>query len=355
MHFLSIVATVLTSTAIAARGSPLPPSTLHQRATVKLHILTGAPEPCTPAQVASIKAGIKDAQAMATNANQVLFVKNAAKSTALRSLFGQAVNPSAIGKRFQAVINMGTPDEITSLDSVQNSEEDVTITCVPASNPKSQKAVANTVNIGTKSATFAPNGATVNVIRFTPSGLQNTESFTAAAARLRTNPKDTTLAFDITNPKIPLPCFAFTMIHEVQHSVPLLGGLQHFVDEKTPDGEKAYGITQIQTVLTDAQKIINPQNYAYFAIFAKSNPEFFSPTCVNAQLGGEEPKPRSLNLRRSLFSGLTKSKAAPAPVVSAVPAKGAPLTAAAATCAIQSTIPGVDTIPFLDFDGTVDL
>ncbi|KAJ7140624.1 hypothetical protein C8R44DRAFT_866331 [Mycena epipterygia] len=354
MHFLSIIATVLTSTTIAARALPFPPSTLHQRAAPKLHILTGSPEPCTPAEVAAIKAGIKDAQAMATNANQVLFVKNAAKSAGLRALFGQAVNPSALGKRFQLVINLGTPDEITSLDSVQNSAEDVTITCVPASNPKSQQAVANTVNIGIPSS-FSKN-PTVNLIRFTPSGLKNTESFTAAAARLSKNPKDTTLAFDTTDPKIPLPCFAFTMIHEVQHSVPLLGGLQHFVDEKTPDDKKAYGISVIQTVLTDAQKIINPQNYAYFAMFAKSNPEFFSPTCVEAQLGGEEPTSRSLKILRSFFSGLTNSKAAPAPVVSAAPTKGAStLTTAAATCAIQTTIPGVDTIPFLDFDGTVGL
>ncbi|KAJ6611439.1 hypothetical protein B0H10DRAFT_368320 [Mycena sp. CBHHK59/15] len=173
MHFFSIVATALISTAIAARGSPLPPSTLHQRAAVKFHILTGGEEACDPTQVAAIKAGITDAKAMANVALTTLKGKDMNKSNGFFWLFGgSSVSATEIADRFQFVNNLGTPDEVTSLDAFENSQQDVVFTCIPASNPKAGAAYANTVNIG--KLTKSSNGVvpTVNLMRFGTFGLK---------------------------------------------------------------------------------------------------------------------------------------------------------------------------------------
>ncbi|KAJ6549511.1 hypothetical protein B0H10DRAFT_2242838 [Mycena sp. CBHHK59/15] len=300
MHFFSIVATALISTAIAARGSPLPPSTLHQRAAV-----------------AAIKAGITDAKAMANVALTTLKGKDMNKSNGFFWLFGgSSVSATEIADRFQFVNNLGTPDEVTSLQ------------------PEGGAAYANTVNIG--KLTKSSNGVvpTVNLMRFGTFGLKpeflwNTESFTAAAARLKAGGNVATSAFQFEG-QTPLPFIAFTLVHEVQHCTPMLDGKEenHFVDQKVPEGKPAYGIGQVA-----------------------SNPEFFDADCViGEQLGGVA---RSLDLfrglqLRSLFGGVTKSKAAPVIKPAAAPVAkpvAAPVAKPVASPAVQHAANPVPAAP----------
>lgn len=60
---------------------------------------------------------------------------------------------------------------------------------------------------------------------------------------------------------------AFTIIHEAQHSDPIVGKELHLADERTFDDKPATGLFQIQTELADKKKQLNPQNYAFFALF----------------------------------------------------------------------------------------
>ncbi|KAJ7362452.1 hypothetical protein DFH08DRAFT_840924 [Mycena albidolilacea] len=319
MHFLIIAATTLISSGLVVRGSPLPPSTLEQRAAVKFHVLTdaeGAAEGCSKDQIAQIKEGIADAKKLADVAISVLQVPKMEQSNGFFLLFGGSQNakPNEIIKRFQFVKKLATPDEVASTDAFENSKTDVTFTCVPATDPKASEANANVANIGR--ATGGGAAPTVNLIRLTPTGLGNTATFTEAAAKLTASGKiqDAFLLGKAPNGKrVAMPFMAFTLVHEIQHVDAMMDNptIDHFVDEKTGLGETATGLQQVQLQLSDSKKKRNPQNYSFFALYAKSNPEFFSPECfigTTPPLGAKAR--RSLGLRiRELFERVTKAKA----------------------------------------------
>ncbi|KAJ6526408.1 hypothetical protein B0H19DRAFT_1275764 [Mycena capillaripes] len=290
MHFFSITATILISTAIAARGSPLP---LQARA-VNFHILTPPTDGTTPTpgttdaevcsadQVSAIQAAIVDAMNMANVAIQVLGVAGVEKSNGFFWLFGgaTAATPNEISRRFGFVNNLGTPDLITSTAPFVNSPTDLIFTCVPGST----KFYAQTVNLNrpTKSNT----NPTLNLIRFGPNSLANPESFVDAATRITTS-GDISQGFPLSASGVPLPPIAFTLVHEVQHADLLLENLpvDHFADQLGPNGKAAYGFNQLQ-LMDQSQKKLNPQNYAYFSLLAQSNPEFFAPDCfIGGPLG----------------------------------------------------------------------
>ncbi|KAF7336919.1 hypothetical protein MVEN_02128300 [Mycena venus] len=281
MYRLWFTALIAVYTAVA-----LVPS--YTRAAVKIHILAGSPpnpptgtfndEVCTQAQADTIRAGITDAKNMANVAINVLKPTDMNKSNGFYWLFGgSTVSAAFVSKRFAFVNNLGTPDTITSTAPFQNSATDLIFTCIPASAPKSEEAYANTLNIGKKTTSGVVSN--LNLIRFSPSGLANTESFVTAAARIRAS-GNIASAFPMINAK-PSPPLAFTLVHEVQHSNPLLDNPEtdHFIDQKDFDNKRAYGFNQIQAKLDANLKRLNPQNYAFFGLLAQSNPEYFLPNC----------------------------------------------------------------------------
>ncbi|KAK6991782.1 hypothetical protein R3P38DRAFT_3090901, partial [Favolaschia claudopus] len=277
------------SLALSARATPIPSSDLLPRAGVKFHILSGTPpatltgsvedEKCTPAQVTAIKAGIVDAKKMADVAIKVLKPKDMNKSNGFFWIFGGSqVSAAEITKKYDFVNKLDTPDEITTTVGLEDSQTDLIFTCVPTGAAKAADAYANTVNVGRKTA--GSNGVpTLNLIRLTQNSLANSESFVASAARVKAS-GDIKTSFPVTG-GIPTPPLAFTLIHEVQHSDPLMDNavIDHLVDVKGSDLKRAYGFGQIQNKLDASQKKLNPQNYAFFALLAESNPEFFAPDC----------------------------------------------------------------------------
>ncbi|KAJ7155290.1 hypothetical protein C8R46DRAFT_1356504 [Mycena filopes] len=259
-------------------GSPLPPSSV--QGPLRFHILTTGEEGCSAAQVTFLKAGVTDARNLADVTMKVLKTTNAITSTnGFYWLFGgegSVTTPADIIQRFKFVKNLQTPDEVTSLDAFQNSGTDVTFTCVPANAKKSGHAYANTVNIGreTKGSDGTP---TVNLIRFTPHALANSDSFTQAAEKVEAS-GNITSAFTYDK-KVPQPLAAFTLIHEVQHCDALLGDplANHLADQKF-NGTSATGLKAVQS-LDPKLKKLNPQNYAWFALYAGTKPDVFSESC----------------------------------------------------------------------------
>ncbi|KAJ7192461.1 hypothetical protein GGX14DRAFT_595797 [Mycena pura] len=297
MHFFSVAASLAISTALAARGSPS--RSLLQARTVAVHILTPPTdgttpaagtidaEVCSSAQVTAIKNGITDARNMATFAIQVLGVENMQKSNGFFWLFGgdgSTATPDGVAERFKFVLNLNDPDLITSTKPYENSATDLIFTCIPGT----AKLYANTVNVNRP--TTSNTAPTLNLIRLSSLGLANTESYVDAAQRITTS-GDISQAFPVSN-GVPQPPIAFTLVHEVQHADPLLDNPQvnHFADQLGADGKRAYGIKQVQQMSPNLKKL-NPQNYAFFALLAQSNSEFFDPQkCyVGEQLGSRAP------------------------------------------------------------------
>lgn len=92
MHFFSIAAATFISTALAVRGSPLPPFafnvTTHKRAAVQFHVVTDGPEACTEEQITAINNGIIDAKKLADIAIKVMQVKGMTASNGFFHFFG---------------------------------------------------------------------------------------------------------------------------------------------------------------------------------------------------------------------------------------------------------------------------
>ncbi|KAJ7625847.1 hypothetical protein FB45DRAFT_1005139 [Roridomyces roridus] len=291
MHFLSLTATALICTAVLVRGSPLPLITLESRAGVKFHILTAGPESCNAAQTAAIKAGIVDTKLMASVALKTLTNAGVEGSEGYKSFFGSAPLAS-IQERFGFVNQLGTPDEITSLDGVQGSQTDLVFTCL-ANDPKAN-VIANTRNIGR--LTKADKGVlpTDNRIRFSPRTTSVTDTLTEFAARLIANGNKFQKSIfklgkleetDPDDSALPIPPMAFILCP--------VGADKHLVDLKDHQGVKADGVRQVQVGLDDDKKAQNPQNYAFFALFAQAQPEAFTSGCPAT----EDSQP--LGVRRS--------------------------------------------------------
>ncbi|KAJ7677796.1 hypothetical protein DFH06DRAFT_1465678 [Mycena polygramma] len=318
MHILFFALTALVSTTLLVHGSPLPPSILQSRsAKPKTHILTQGTEGCTPAQVAHIKAGIVDAKNLADVALRVLKGKDITKSNGFFHLFGGSSHTTAaeVSKRFGFVKNIEVPDEVTSTDPFKNSATDLTFTCIPPTDPKAGKANANVAVIGhkTKEQDEVPD---VNLMRFGPNGLSNTGLFAAAAAAHRESGLRSVFPFV---EEIPQPFLAFTIIHEVQHCDPLHGGdtTAHLKDQKifdfdTDEKKPATGLPEVQS-LDQSLKKLNPQNYAWFGLFAASKPEWFTSFCPI--------RPDQPLFRRGLLAAKPAKPVAVKPVAAKPPAK----------------------------------
>ncbi|KAJ7608396.1 hypothetical protein FB45DRAFT_1039731 [Roridomyces roridus] len=333
MHFISFAASVLLSTAIVARGSPIP---LDRRAGVTFHILTAGDEACDDGQVAAIKAAITDAKLMASGALEALAVQGVQKSNGYKHLLGDAPVAS-VKERFNFVNNLDIPATVTSLDAFRGKTNDLVFTGIPATAAKSGVAYANTVNIG--HPTKQDNGVnpTVNLIRFAPAGLAAHESFKVAAAKIKAAGGEMKANAFQTFGKIPAPPTAFILVHEVQHSFPMFGNDEekHLADQHTAAGKAATGINQVQT-LTDAQKPLNPQNYTFFALYvchSSSRPlprrarNFSRPVASSLVLNWEVSRAPSLVLR-SLVERVIKAKpTATAPVKASKPAAVKPSAA----------------------------
>ncbi|KAJ7457725.1 hypothetical protein FB451DRAFT_1406598 [Mycena latifolia] len=297
MHFFSIAATTIVSATIAARGSPLPPSTLHQRAATKLHILTTGAEACDAAAVKNIKDGVADAKKLAAQAIKKLKVKDMQSSNGFFQLF--------------------------------------------ASHPKANEAYANTKNnqkLPTPAGGEAPEP--VNLIRFTPRGLQNTESSEESITRIKASNDIGSSAFPLDG-EFPLPFLAFTIIHEAQHSIPLVDGVgNQLKDQVDFEGERAYGLQQVQN-MDPAKKPQNPQNFAWFALLSVAKPDLFTAACKidGSKIGAKTT--RSLDIFRSLVARVTKSKPKAKVAVKApakkVPAKALPKPAASKKVPTKAT------------------
>ncbi|KAF7292092.1 hypothetical protein MIND_01235600 [Mycena indigotica] len=257
---------------------------------VSVHILAGTPpdppngnfddEKCSPAQVTAIRNGIADARNMAAGAIELLKPKDMKKSNGFFWIFGgSTVDPAVIAKHFSFVLRLGTANEIMSTEDYKNSKTDLIFTCIPPTAPKATSVYANTQNIGRQKSVL-------NLIRLSPLGLANTESYTVAAARVKALGK---IEAGFPNKQVgtvsgPVPPIAFTIVHEVQHAHPLMDdpGRDFLVDEKVLDAQgvlrRAYGFQQIMQ-LDLPKKQRNPQNFAFFAMLAASNPEIFAPNC----------------------------------------------------------------------------
>jgi hypothetical protein len=69
--------------------------------------------------------------------------------------------------------------------------------------------------------------------------------------------------------EFPLPFLAFSIIHELQHSIPLVDGVANQLKDQVDfEGERAYGLQQVQE-MDPAKKPENPQNYAWFALLVR--------------------------------------------------------------------------------------
>ncbi|KAF7292094.1 SRR1 domain-containing protein [Mycena indigotica] len=285
---------------------------------VGVHILTGPPtntgtfddERCSSDQVANIRNGIIEAQEMADAAIELLKPKDMNKSNGFFWIFGgSTVDPAFIIKHFTFVKKLGTPDEIRATGKFEGSRTDLIFTCIPARLPKAAAVYANTISVGRRMPSTG--GVPVlNLIRLSPVALANPESYSTAASRIRGsgNIKDGFPLVDFgALGKKPVPPLAFTIIHEVQHSDPLADDpiLDHLVDVRGSSGNRAYGFTQIMHELTVDEKRRNPQNYAFFALLAQSNPEIFAPDCyfgdaplsltpIAGQRDGETEQPLSV-------------------------------------------------------------
>ncbi|KAJ7661747.1 hypothetical protein B0H17DRAFT_1212145 [Mycena rosella] len=274
-------------------GSPLPPATFQRRAGLNFHILTAGAEACDDTQVKTITAGIADAKKLANVAITTLKGDKMENSNGFIHLFGKnLVTPAAISKRFAIVEKLEQPAKVTSLDAFQQSQNDVVFTCIPESDPKAKQAYANVANLGKKTKGTAET-PTVNLIRLTPKGIANPESFTEAAARIKAGTNVGLTAFKLDSDGNGLPSLAFTLVHEVQHCIAMLGGEKHFKDQKAAGGNtNAVGINQVQ-LMPEATKQKNPQNYAWFALLVRGcQPRIFDADCAfGEKLGGVPAKP----------------------------------------------------------------
>ncbi|KAF7292099.1 hypothetical protein MIND_01236400 [Mycena indigotica] len=315
---------------------------------VNIHILAGTPpnplngnfddEKCSPAQVTAIRNGIVDARNMATGAIALLKPKDMNKSNGFFWIFGgSTVDPAIITKHFSFVLRLGTADEITSTKKYENSKTDLIFTCIPPTAPKATSAYANTQNIGRQKSVL-------NLIRLSPTGLANTESYTVAAARVKASGQiqDGFPVKQVGTLSVPAPPLAFTIVHEVQHADPLMDNpaTDHLVDEKGGTGARAYGFQQIMHELSKDQKARNPQNYAFFGLLAASNPELFVPNCYI----GDAP----LSLAPLLIAGRLRMQTPLGPDTCHTTVPGA----CAACKKIIKGIPGDVKLPNFDPDST---
>ncbi|KAF7292091.1 hypothetical protein MIND_01235500 [Mycena indigotica] len=322
---------------------------------VHVHILAGTPpnpphgnfddEKCSPAQVTAIRNGITDARNMAAGAIALLTPKDMNKSNGFFWIFGgSTVNPALITKHFSFVLKLGAPDEIASTKMYEGSKTDLIFTCIPPTAPKAAAAYANTINVGRMKEVL-------NLIRLSPTGLANLESYTVAAARIHASGQITD-GFPVmqvgTFGQVPAPPLAFTIVHEVQHSDPLLDDptLDHLIDERGGSGNRAYGFQQIMHELSLEQKKRNPQNYAFFGLLAQSNPELFVPNCYigDAPLSGT---PLSIAGRIGMPPPVGQMPMAPDTCHTKVPG------ACAACKKIIKGIPGDVRLPNFDPDSSI--
>jgi hypothetical protein len=106
--------------------------------------------------------------------------------------------------------------------------------------------------------------------------LQNTESFKTAAGKLKAsgNIED---AFQVVGQAV-VPPIAFTLVHEVQHCKAMLDNpeIDHFIDQKVFNPKKgknvpAIGFKETRELLDAGRKRLNPQNYAFLALFVHTS------------------------------------------------------------------------------------
>ncbi|KAL0946181.1 hypothetical protein HGRIS_012443 [Hohenbuehelia grisea] len=223
----------------------------------------GVTDGCSPKQIEQLTDMIADTKKLAQSAQQTLALPNVEKSSGFTALFGPTAKASAIstGHYAPVISSLQVPTPITSLAGV--TENDLTFTCPPATDPKAATAYASTRNF---SGGGSAKGGKDNLIRFQQLAFKGAESFTVAAGEFKK-----TGSFK----NVPL---AFTMIHEAQHAIPIVGAANRCIDVKV-GGKPMYGLQQIQHKITDAEKLQNAQNYAWFALLTVSNPEYFTDDC----------------------------------------------------------------------------
>ncbi|KAJ7090765.1 hypothetical protein B0H15DRAFT_244658 [Mycena belliarum] len=325
MHFFWVA---LFSSALLARGSPLPPAPLERRAAVQLHILTEGTEACTADEVTVVKRAIIEARELAEIAITTLKVKDMQRANGFFQIFGgkEFANPADVSQRYKFVTALPIPDEVTSESLkvfAKNPDDHVTFTCIPPTDRKVETAYANTANAGRPTA--ESKGAEVptnNLIRFAPLAIKNSESFKTAVARVRTT-GDLVNDIFLSEGEVMLPLPAFIIIHEVQHSFPLVGNneLAHFVDQTGPNGKHADGLYQIQE-LASGLRARNPQNYAWFALLAAVQPKLFA---ANVPIEPEPPKaaakPKKAPKKAATSKKASKKVKARAAKSAAAPAK----------------------------------
>ncbi|CAK5282629.1 unnamed protein product [Mycena citricolor] len=301
MRFSLAISAVLLSV-LCAQGTPLSAdlesrhnAEVEARVGLKFHILVGTPpaqltgatddDMCTPEQAAAIERSIVDAKSASAVARKILGVPKMEKSNGFFWMFGgAAVAPSEVSRHFSFVQKLGTPDHIASTVPFENSPNDLIFTCIPAGTKKAAEVLATTVNSGRKTKN-TPVTPVLNLIRISPIHFLNTRTMAQAASAMNPGGVFTVKNGLQTDQGVQVPPLAFTIIHEVQHSNVLMDNAEqdHLVDQKIGP-KRAYGFQQVQNL--DAHlKHLNPQNYAFFALLAESNPEFFKPDCfISEQL-----------------------------------------------------------------------
>ncbi|KAJ7825702.1 hypothetical protein B0H13DRAFT_1918541 [Mycena leptocephala] len=291
-YFLSIAATALIANAIAARGSPLPPSTLHWlRRAVKFHILVAGNDPV---------AGGGDLCTEAGGDHQ-----------------GRDRRCKGVGYwRDQGFVATGHAGEQRVLPFVCECRKP---TLGGDQNPE------------------------LNLIRFTPIGLENGKMSAAAVAMLRQT-GNIVDAFEFTATSLqkrnPQPLVGFTLVHEmVDQLAPRFAKVK---GKKTP---KEAGLQQCQSLAVDLKRQ-NPQNYAFFARFVGGlESRVFAPDCkvrTDKPLGARALDViRGLHLRDPFERGRTvkaptiKAKPVPKPIARKPAPKPLP-KAPAAKAALKS-------------------
>ncbi|EPQ53943.1 hypothetical protein GLOTRDRAFT_94357 [Gloeophyllum trabeum ATCC 11539] len=219
---------------------------------------------CTPDQVTAINNGVNDALSMTQAAITALSNPQVTKDPKFMysQFLGTAAPADVLSKQVQPLSGKFSqaPALITTMNGVPDT--DVTFICGPQKvQPDSkQPAVASTRNKGvTTVSPTDPIQLDANLIILRP---QYFAASSLAAAKAALNSPDPKVMGALGSVQ------GMTLVHEVQHSIPIVGGARlrdlKAVDPRTKKEVRMYNLRQCTQVLSPAQKASNAQNIAWF-------------------------------------------------------------------------------------------
>ncbi|KAL0946179.1 hypothetical protein HGRIS_012441 [Hohenbuehelia grisea] len=242
------------------------------------HPGTTEQEACSAADIKKIEEMVDSALKMADETVKALANPDVAKSSAFLSLFGSKAKPADIAAQHYTPILrvLKKPSPIRDLKSI--GEHDLVFTC-PVEKYEKKAAKVGGVYASTRNWDVA--AKKLNLIRIMPLALEADSTIDAVAKEFQ--------AKKTFKEPVPLP---FTLIHEAQHSTPIVG--VHRVGDQEVGGKKMYGLNQIRNILPEDLKVKNAQNFAWFAMLAVSHSDLLtddckgSPAAISRDLSSQE-------------------------------------------------------------------